>query len=98
MMREVSIHYDHKVTSAKVEPMNICSPAHKFKTRFTVDASSQYLPKSKLPCPWFKKLKNNESSINVSYHLHPLFFPRRTPSPAQWLFPVFHLGSHHLLR
>jgi hypothetical protein len=45
--------------------MNICSPAHKFTIRFVVDASSHYLPESKLPCPWFKKLKDDESSIDV---------------------------------
>jgi hypothetical protein len=98
MMRKVSIHYDYKVTGAEVEPMDICSPAHKFTTGFAFYASSEYSPESKLPCPWFKKLEDNESSIDERDRLCSLFCPRRTPSPTEWLFPVSHLGSHHLLQ
>lgn len=64
-MRKVGIHYNHKVASTEVEPMDICSPAHELKTHsFFILTPSTY-PSPSFPARGLRSLTDNEPNLDV---------------------------------
>lgn len=65
VMRKVGIHYYHKVTSAEVESMDICSPTHNLTTHsFSILTPSTY-PSPSFPARGLRSLTDNESDLNA---------------------------------